>query len=194
MQKIVLTGNIGAGKSTIIKIFQRYHVPLFDSDACVTEIYNNNIPFKDALYKINPEFIVDNAISKKMIIDYLQKNSDFMDTLEGLLYPLLAVKRQEFIDTHTQHNQKMVVFEVPLLFEKKLASLYDVIILVYAPYEIRLMRALQRPNMNIEKFHLINKRQIDYTDLYHHVDLAIDTSQPFEKCEQQIINRFFKES
>jgi dephospho-CoA kinase len=191
MQKIVITGNIGAGKSTIIKIFQKHNVPLFDADKNITDIYNHNQSFKETLYAINPDFVKNDSISKPALIDYLQKNPDFINILEGLLYPLLGVKRQEFIDYHQKNNQKMVVFEVPLLFEKGLNHLYDCVILVYAPYEVRLKRALQRDNMSIEKFDFMNKRQMNYTDLLSRVDLAIDTTQAINIAESLITERFF---
>ena len=126
MKKIVLTGNIGAGKSTIIKIFQKYNVPIFDADNSVQEIYNNNHQFKEQLSKINPDFIVDNQIFKPKIIAYLHENPEFMDILESLLYPILAIKRQKFIQTHQKKNHIMIVFEVPLLFEKNFGYCLEV--------------------------------------------------------------------
>lgn len=191
MQKIVITGNIGSGKSTIVKIFQSYNVPLFDADRFIGDIYNHDSKFKQDLYALNPEFIVNDRVSKPVIIDYLQKNPDFITTLEGVLYPILQIKRQEFIDTQTQLRQKMVIFEVPLLFEKKMEHLYDYIILVYAPYDIRLKRALGRENMSVEKFNFMNNRQINYVDLLPSVDLGIDTTQSFDVCKKIITNRFF---
>ncbi len=192
MEKIVLTGNIGSGKSTIIKIFQQHSVPLFDADACVREIYDDNFEFKHQLEKINSDFIINNKIIKSKIITYLQKNPDFMDTLENILYPILAVKRQAFIEQYAQKNVEKVIFEVPLLFEKNLQSQYDTIILVYAPYATRLQRALHREGMTKEKFDFMNTRQIRYADILNSVALAIDTKQSIQECERLIIDRFFK--
>lgn len=191
MEKIVLTGNIGSGKSTIVKKFQEFNVPLFDADACIQEIYQNNNEYKNQLEKINAEFIVDNKIIKPKIINYLQENPTFIDVLEKILYPILAIKRQEFIEKFQKQNVKRVIFEVPLLFEKNLQANYDTIILVYAPYEVRLQRALQRKEMTKEKFYFMNNRQIHYTQLLNKVTLAIDTTQSIEECNQLIMNRFF---
>jgi dephospho-CoA kinase len=191
MQKIVLTGNIGSGKSTIIRVFQKYNVSIFDADACIRDIYKNNHDFKQQLAQINPEFIVDNQILKPKIIAYLHASPAFIDTLESLLYPILAIKRQEFIDMHQKNNHIMTVFEVPLLFEKNLQNNYDAIILVYAPYHIRLGRALLREGMTKEKFDFMNNRQINYTQLLDTVTLAIDTTQPIQECEHLVINKFF---
>ncbi len=192
MEKIVLTGNIGAGKSTIIKIFQQHNVPLFDADACIREIYDDNFEFKHHLENINADFIINNKVIKSKVIAHLQKNHDFIDTLENILYPILAIKRQEFIEQYAEQNIEKVVFEVPLLFEKNLQSDYNTIILVYAPYETRLERALHREGMTKEKFDFMNNRQINYTKVLDIVDLAIDTTQSIQECEHLIIDRFFK--
>ncbi|MFT6083222.1 MAG: dephospho-CoA kinase, partial [Alphaproteobacteria bacterium] len=101
MQKIVLTGNIGSGKSTIATIFKRHNVPLFDADQAITDIYQNNQDFKTALQNINADFVIKGAVCKKTIIKYLDKNPDFLTILETLLYPLLNDQRQIFI----QNNQ-----------------------------------------------------------------------------------------
>jgi dephospho-CoA kinase len=192
MEKIVLTGNIGAGKSTIIRIFQQNNVPLFDADACIQEIYDNNFEFKQHLENINSDFIINNKVIKSKIMTHLQKNPDFIDTLENILYPILAIKRQEFIEKYTKQNVKKVVFEVPLLFEKKLQSNYNTIILVYAPYATRLERALHREGMTKEKFDFMNNRQIQYIEILESVDLAIDTTLSIKECEHLIMDRFFK--
>lgn len=191
MQKIVITGNIGSGKSTIANIFKEHHVPIFDADAAIRNIYVQSDTFRDQIKTLNPDLISDNKVAKNKIIEHLKENPQFLDQLEGILYPLLDQYRDIFIQECSAKDHKMALFEVPLLFEKNRQDRYDSIILLYAPYKVRLKRTLKRPNMTREKFDFMNNRQIDYKEILDKVDLAIDTTQSKEICREIIEERFF---
>jgi dephospho-CoA kinase len=187
IKKIVVTGNIGSGKSTICSMLvKQYDMPFFNADTAIQEIYQDSSEFYNALYKINPNFCDGKNVLKQNIIDHLARNPDFLNVLEDILYPLLAEKRKDFIEKMTKqpHHKTMILFEVPLLFEKNLASDYNFIILCYAPYKIRLERALKRPTMTQEKFDFMNNRQLPYEELVDKVNLAIDTTASIEQSQK----------
>lgn len=191
MQKITITGNIGSGKSSIAQIFADQQIPIFDADAAIQKIYQSNLEFTQAITAYDHALITNNKVDKAKIIAYLYQNPDFIITLEGMLYPLLAQKREAFIKQCINENHTMSVFEIPLLFEKNLEKNYDFIILLYAPYDIRLERTLRRPDMTQEKFDLMNNKQIPYQNVINQADLVIDTSQPKKICQELVLKQFF---
>lgn len=149
--KIAITGNIGAGKSTLIKsINSKYNIPIFNMDSIIHDIIKSE--------KIQQYLIKKFNTNDRLEISKIAFNSTSpfpLLYLESQTYePLYQKIEQIFLENDT------VFMEVPLLYEKGFQILFDKIILVSCNEEDRIKRVLQRDNKSIEHIQNIVKKQM----------------------------------
>ncbi len=159
MIKVGLTGSIASGKSYVLNLFSElYNIPIFSSDDCVKELYKSNEELKDFVKK--QILKKDEEFNKVNISANVFNNGDKLSKLENFIHPLVKLERDNFIEQEERNNSKMVIVEVPLLFEKKLEDEFDFVILVKTSKKLQEKRVLQRPNMTKELFSKIKKKQL----------------------------------
>jgi dephospho-CoA kinase len=159
MIKIGLTGSIASGKSYVLNLFSDlYNIPIFSSDECVKELYKSNDQLKDFVKK----HILgkDEELNKTNISENVFNNKEKLLKLEKFIHPLVKLARDRFIEQEKENNSKIVIVEVPLLFEKNLENDFDFIILVKTSSDLQEKRVLERPNMTAELFSKIKKKQL----------------------------------
>jgi len=159
MIKIGLTGSIASGKSYVLNLFSNlYNIPIFSSDECVKELYKSNDQLKDFVKKHILE--KDEELNKTNISEKVFNNKEKLLKLEKFIHPLVKLARDRFIEQEKENNSKIVIVEVPLLFEKNLENDFDFIILVKTSSDLQEKRVLERPNMTAELFSKIKKKQL----------------------------------
>ena len=159
MIKIGLTGSIASGKSYVLNLFSNlYNIPIFSSDECVKELYKSNDQLKDFVKKHILE--KDEELNKTNISENVFNNKEKLLKLEKFIHPLVKLARDRFIEQEKENNSKIVIVEVPLLFEKNLENDFDFIILVKTSSDLQQKRVLERPNMTAELFSKIKKKQL----------------------------------
>jgi len=159
MIKIGLTGSIASGKSYVLNLFSDlYNIPIFSSDDCVKELYKSNDQLKDFVKKHILE--KDEELNKTNISENVFNNKEKLLKLEKFIHPLVKLARDRFIEQEKENNSKIVIVEVPLLFEKNLENDFDFIILVKTSSDLQEKRVLERPNMTAELFSKIKKKQL----------------------------------
>ena len=159
MIKIGLTGSIASGKSYVLNLFSDlYNIPIFSSDECVKELYKSNDQLKDFVKKHILE--KDEELNKTNISENVFNNKEKLLKLEKFIHPLVKLARDRFIEQEKENNSKIVIVEVPLLFEKNLENDFDFIILIKTSSDLQEKRVLERPNMTAELFSKIKKKQL----------------------------------
>ena len=159
MIKIGLTGSIASGKSYVLNLFSDlYNIAIFSSDECVKELYKSNDQLKDFVKKHILE--KDEELNKTNISENVFNNKEKLLKLEKFIHPLVKLARDRFIEQEKENNSKIVIVEVPLLFEKNLENDFDFIILVKTSSDLQEKRVLERPNMTAELFSKIKKKQL----------------------------------
>jgi dephospho-CoA kinase len=162
MTKIIgITGSIGMGKSTISSMLLKIGIPVFDSDAEVGAVLNNNIKIINQIYKRWPRAIVINkdkkTVNKKILGDIIFKTAKDKLFLESLIHPLVQKQRDLFIKLNK--NKELIALDIPLLFETKAYKICDYVLIADASNSIQRNRVLKRSNMTKQKFQLIKKNQ-----------------------------------
>lgn len=104
--------------------------------------------------------------------------------LEAIVHPAVARRRTAFLAEHKR--QDMVVFDIPLLFEKGGHQGVDRIVVVSAPAEVQRKRVLARPGMTPEKFDQIVSIQVPDAEKRARADHVIDTGVPLEETEAAV--------
>lgn len=159
MLKIGLTGGIGAGKSTVAKIFKILGIPVFDADIAAKNLMNNNEALKQ---KIREEFgdesYQNGVLNRKYLAEIVFNNRYKLEKLNALVHPVAI---QTGIDWAATQNAKYTIKEAALMFEAGSAFNLDYIIGVFAPVELRIARVMHRDGITKEQVEARMKNQID---------------------------------
>ncbi|ALE03268.1 dephospho-CoA kinase [Bartonella ancashensis] len=184
MEIIGLTGSIAMGKSTVAGFFRDAGVPVFSADEIVHKLYQQKTTLL-AIKNVFPDIIKNGQIDRLELSEIITHNSNELQKLEKIIHPLVRKEEKEFIKVAREQGEKMVVLEIPLLFEINGTDRVDHVIVVSAPLELQRERAMKRPNMSEEKFNVLNARQIPNKQKY--ADFVIDTGKSLEDTRQQVL-------
>ena len=159
MYKIGITGSIGSGKTTIANMFALFKVPTFNADAEIKKILKN----QNIIQKLNdiwPSIVKDNKIDKLKLRTIIFSNRSEKKKLEDLLYPYLAEVRDKFEKKY--HNKKVLVYDVPLIYETKSERMYDLIILANCNAKLQENRVIRRDKISASLYKKILRSQMSY--------------------------------
>ena len=178
--KVAITGKIGSGKTTVCIFLKKQGFQIFESDKEVRKLLNkkNVINKVSQLFSVKIEHLFDekNRLNREVLGNFLFSNKIELKKLEDILYPLLEIEKKNFLEKNSK--KKLLFFDVPLLFEKKLHKNFDKIIYLKVNKEIQKQRVLERVGMNKNKLKQIlfsQRYNLSYFNKY--ISLRIDTSE-----------------
>ena len=181
---IGLTGSIGMGKSTVAQMFERAGVPVFDADAAVRSMQGPDGLLVPAIEEEFPGSTGVEGVLREKLGAQVFADPQALARLEALVHPAVAEKRAAFLFAHSA--SKLVLFDIPLLFEKGGYELVDCIVVVSAPEGLQRERVLARPGMTPEKFAHILQLQTPDIDKRARADHVIDTGTSLEETKQAV--------
>jgi dephospho-CoA kinase len=158
--RIGLTGGIGSGKSTVAGIFERFGVPVIDTDAIAHELVK---PGQPALKRLVAEFgesILDarGALNRRQLAKRIFQNPEERHRLEGILHPLIREevgRRLEALDA------PYCLIAVPLLIEARFTDLVDRVLVIDADESEQIRRIRLRSNLPEDEIRNILAAQAD---------------------------------
>lgn len=179
-----LTGSIGMGKSTVASMFAARGVPVFDADAQVRALQG---PGGALLPEIESEFPGTTGpvgLDRDALGRLVFAEPDALARLEAIVHPAVAEKRAQFVAQNSA--APMIVFDIPLLFEKGGHESVDKIIVVSAPADVQRERVLARDGMSAQKFEHILTLQVPDAEKQARADHIIDTSGTLAETRAQV--------
>ncbi|MDG6079427.1 dephospho-CoA kinase [Erythrobacter litoralis] len=180
-----LTGSIGMGKSTVAAMFAAEGVPVFDADAEVRKMQGSGGELVEAIEQAFPGSTTpDKGVLRKELGAQVFGNAGMLATLEGIVHPAVAHRRAAFLTENAE--APIMVFDIPLLFEKGGAETVDEVVVVSAPADVQRERVLARPGMTTEKFVHILGLQVPDAEKRALADHVIDTGQPLEDTAKDV--------
>lgn len=179
-----LTGSIGMGKSTVAEMFVAAGVPVFDADAEVRRMQGPAGELNAAIEARFPGSTGPQGVLREKLGEQVFGDPEALTALEAIVHPAVAVKRGAFLIEHA--SQPMVVFDIPLLFEKGGHKAVDRIIVVSAPADVQRRRVLARPGMTADKFAHILELQVPDAEKRAQADHVIDTGTSLAETEAEV--------
>jgi dephospho-CoA kinase len=169
---IGLTGGIASGKSTVANFMRQDGLCVIDADSLIKEIYQKDETIK-FISSLNPEFIQLNQINFQKLRKSFFNDQELKKKIEYFLYQKLP---QAFL-AHVPMEAQVVIYDVPLLFEKHLDKLIDISVVVYAPRETQLKRLVIRDKIDKKLASSILDQQMSIEDKRLSADFVIDNTQ-----------------
>lgn len=179
-----LTGSIAMGKSTVTGMFEALGVPVFDADFEVRAMQGPGGALVPAIEAAFPGTTGPDGVDRQQLGAMVFGDRDKLARLELIVHPAVAEARETFL--YRQANALLVVFDIPLLFEKGGASDVDTIAVVSAPPDIQRARVLARDGMTEEKFEQILSLQMPDTEKRARADFVIDTGVALEETQKAV--------
>ncbi|TDW63987.1 dephospho-CoA kinase [Novosphingobium sp. PhB55] len=179
-----LTGSIGMGKSTVAGMFRALGVPVFDADAAVHELQGPGGLLVAAIEAAFPGTTGPEGVIRQKLGAAVFGDKAELARLEGIVHPAVAEARRRFMATHGR--APLVVFDIPLLYEKTGDRGLNGVVVVSAPAEAQRARVLARPGMTAEKFQQILTLQVPDAEKRARADFVIDTGTTLEETRRQV--------
>jgi dephospho-CoA kinase len=179
-----LTGSIGMGKSTAAAMFRAEGIAVHDADAVVHALYRGEaVPLIEAAFPgTTRDGVVDRALLGARVLDDLAA----LARLEAIMHPLVAASRDAFLTEAEKKGARLVVLDVPLLFETGGDRRVDAVVLVTAPEAVQKERVSRRPGMTPERLAVILARQRPDTEKRARAHFIIDTGGEFAATARQV--------
>jgi dephospho-CoA kinase len=152
-----LTGSIGMGKSTVAAMFRRLGVPVFDADAAVHALQGPAGRLIAAIEAAFPGTTGAAGVDRGLLGEVVMRDKAALAVLERLIHPAVAGMQRDFLRRHRSH--RLVVLDIPLLFEKGGWRRVDRIAVVSAPAWVQRRRVLARPGMTMARLARIRALQ-----------------------------------
>ncbi len=157
---IGLTGSIGMGKSTVARQFEQLGVRVCSADAIVHQLLGPGGMAVDIIGQMFPGTVKGNAVDRKKLGEIVFDDKEARDELEEFLHPIVVAEEEWFVRKEARKGAKIVVLEIPLLFETGAQARCDTTVVVTAPPYLQMQRVMRRPNMTKTKFAAILKAQM----------------------------------
>lgn len=181
-----LTGSIGMGKSTVAAMFAEEGAPGFDSDAAVHQLYAPGGAAVDPVEAAFPGVVKDGAVDRLALSARVVGDAEAIKRLEAIVHPLVREAQMRFLQRQREAGTRVVILDIPLLFEGGGDRLVDKTVVVSAPADVQRARVLTRPGMTEAKFEAILSRQMPDLEKRARADFVIDTSGTFEDTRAQV--------
>jgi dephospho-CoA kinase len=181
-----LTGSAAMGKSTVSSMFAARGVPVFDADRTVHALYAGAaVPVVEAAF---PGTSADGMVDRDRLRERVLGDEAAMATLESLIHPLVKREEEQFLSEARAAGRRIVLLDIPLLFETRAEGEVDMVIVVSAPAEMQRERMLKRPGMTPERLDAMLARQLPDAEKRRRAHFVIDTGGALEETRGQVDN------
>ncbi len=179
-----LTGSIGMGKSAVAAMFSDLGVPVFDADAAVHRLQGPQGALLGEIEAAFPGTTGPQGAHRAKLGAAVFGDKAKLAVLEAIVHPPVAALRQQFLAANA--DARLIVFDIPLLFEKGGNAGVDAVVVVSASPEAQRARVLARPDMSAEKFAHILALQMPDAEKRARADYVIDTGTSRAETAQAV--------
>jgi len=185
MKIIGLTGGIGSGKSSVLKIFKKIGISTYNADESAKELISSDKKIIFSIKQLLGEDIYnENELNSKLVSKIVFNDKEKLKSLNSIIHPEVAKDFDNFCFEH--RNESYVVKEAAIIFETKTENLFNKIIYVKAPKEIRIDRVMQRDNLSRDDVLNRIQNQINETSIIDKCDFIINNIN-YSELEEKVL-------
>lgn len=175
MMIVGLTGSIGMGKSTAARMLRQMGVPVYDADAAVHALQAKGGAALPPIEAAFPGVVKEGVLDRQALGARVFGNTEALRRLEAIVHPLVRQRQIAFLKRAAQRGEKLVVLDIPLLFEGLGERRVDATLVVSAPIFLQRHRVMARPGMTAERLGGILRQQVPDAQKRRKADVVIPT-------------------
>jgi dephospho-CoA kinase len=181
---IGLTGSIASGKSTTARMFAKRGVPVHDADAAVHRLYGGAgaAPVEAAF----PGVTVGGMVDRARLAERVVGDPSALARLEAIVHPLVRASENAFLTREKARGTRLVVIDVPLLFETGEADRADIFVVTTVAREAQRARVLARPGVTEARLQALLARQMPDGEKRRRAHFLIDSGHGLAAAERQV--------
>ncbi len=185
---IGLTGGIGSGKSTVTALLRRRGVPVLDADEMVRELQRPNA---DGLARLVEAFgpgilLSSGELDRAALGRLVFADPDARRRVEAILHPLVRERMAAEQAAAEAQGARIVVHDIPLLFEARDPSGFDATVLVYAPPEVQRKRLIEQRGMTPADAEARIQAQLPMAEKRRRATYVIDNTGSPQQLESEV--------
>ncbi|MGD8188447.1 dephospho-CoA kinase [Brevibacillus ginsengisoli] len=185
---IGLTGGIATGKSTVSSLFKEHHIPVIDADLIAREVVEPGKPAYEQIVQYFGQEILhwDGQLDRKKLGDIVFSDDEKRHVLNTIVHPQIRKEMVERASDAGKAGNKLVVMDIPLLFESRLQYMVDRIVLVYVPSDVQLARLIERDEVDEQQAMKRIRAQFPIETKKAEATYLIDNSGSREQTREQV--------
>lgn len=172
MIKIAVTGGIGSGKSYISHLLENMHIPVYnaDNEAKRLTVFDAGIR-GELIALLGEEVYKDGLLNKPLLASYLFSDPAHVLQINSIIHP--RVRKDFTVWVERQEKCEIVGMESAILYEAGFQDTVDAVIMVYAPVELRIQRAMYRDGASEEQVRARIAAQMDDEEKRRRADFTV---------------------
>lgn len=173
--RVGLTGNIGSGKSTVARLLAERGAAVIDADALAREATDDPAVLDAVAAALGEDLVVAGRLDRAATAARVFEDRAALERLNAIVHPWVRAKSEERERTLTQSvpPPRVIVHDVPLLFENGLDAGMDVVVVVDAPQEVRLRRVAERSGASIDDLRARDAAQMPLEEKVARADFVV---------------------
>lgn len=182
---LALTGSIGMGKSTAAAALRRDGVPVHDADHAVHRLMGKGGRAVAAVAAAFPGVVREGAVDRQTLARRVFGDPEALRRLEAILHPLVRAETRAFLARARRQRRRVVVLDIPLLFETGGEREMDAVVCVTVDAETQRRRVLERGSMTEAQLGAILAQQMPDAEKRARADFVI-VSDTLEHARAQV--------
>jgi dephospho-CoA kinase len=181
-----LTGGIGSGKSTAVKIFKELGIDSIDADDVAKNIIDSNKNARKLfIEEFGDKYILKNhKINRDLLREDIFNDKSKIKKLESIIHPIV---REEIFEFIKKSESIYTIIDVPLIFETKSEDFYNKIVVVDCDTNTQILRASQRDNKTEESILKIIGNQATREERFSIADYVINNDSSYGNLKKEVI-------
>ena len=178
-----LTGQTGAGKSTVAEVFGKQGFAQIDADLISREVVEPGKPCLEELFDFFGDSIrnPDNTLNRKALAAIAFNDAKKLESLNSICHPFITEKIFERINRYRQEGEQFILLDAPTLFESRASDFCDLIISVIADPSVRCKRIMKRDGLTEEEAHRRMNAQLPEEFFIKQSDHVIRNNEDLDK-------------
>lgn len=175
MIKLGITGGIGSGKSYIAHLLEERGISVYDTDREAKRLTLTHPRIREALSALlgKEVYQADGTLNKPLVASYLFSSPEHAGQINGIIHPCVYEDFQSWANRQAEAGAEIVMMESAILFESGFNKAVDYVVMVYAPLELRIKRAMQRDSASETQIRARIAAQMDEEEKKRQADYVI---------------------